>query len=663
MDRTAPRRGFLAGPLLLVAAFGCSGGRTAPPVTSPAPGGTSVSALPHGYQLTVPEGFERALAQGTRAPTGAPGPRYWQQSADYRLQAELNPVSKRLTGTGVVTYHNRSPDTLQEVYFQLLHNIFAPSSRHNTDVPWAVEGIELSRVAAQGQELKPSDREGPGYEVNGTIMRIRLPKPLPPGGSATFDFGWRLRIPPDGAPRGGQDGEVFYINYWYPQMAVYDDVTGWQIDQYLGNAEFYMGYGNYDVSLTVPAGWLVDATGRLQNPTEVLSAQTRARLDSASSAKGIVRVVTDLDREPGRSTTAGSNGKLTWRFKAENVRDVAWGTSSRYLWDATNAVVGDANGDGRPDTAAIYAFYRPEQRINHWDESARYSRYSIEFYSRYLSPYPWSHMTAMDGPTSCGGMEYPMMTCIGGQWDTLGLYEVTTHEIGHMWFPMMVGSDEKRYAWMDEGLTQFDQSQSMDDFFKGFDDEARNRRNYLDFAEAGSEVELMRHGDRYPSYNSYGVASYYKPATILVALRGVLGRDLFHKAFTEYIRRWAYKHPSPYDFFHTFDNVSGQDLSWFWRTWFFETWRLDQAIDTVATVGDSIEISIGNRGRAPMPVLLAVTRTNGQVERLTVPVDVWLDGSRHHSIRVGREPAIKRVEIDPGNMFPDVDRGNQVWPR
>jgi hypothetical protein len=664
MDRTALRRSILAGPLFLVAAFACSGGRTAPPVTSPAPGGTPAAvALPRGYQLAVPEAFERALAQGTRSPTGAPGPRYWQQSADYRLQAELNPVSKRLTGTGVVTYYNRSPDTLQEVYLHLLQNIFAPNSRHNTDVPWSVEGIELSRVAAQGQELKASNREGPGYEVNGTIMRIRLPKPLPPGGSAAFDFAWKLRIPPDGAPRGGQDGEVFYINYWYPQMAVYDDINGWQIDQYLGNAEFYMGYGNYDVALTVPAGWLVDATGRLQNPTEVLSPQTIARLDSATSAKGIVRVVTDSDREVGRSTTAGTNGKLTWRFKAENVRDVAWGTSSRYLWDATNAAVGDANGDNRPDTAAIYAFYRPEQRVNHWDQSARYSRYSIEFFSRYLSPYPWPHMTAMDGPTSCGGMEYPMMTCIGGQWDTLGLYEVTTHELGHMWFPMMVGSDEKRYAWMDEGLTQFDQSQSMDAFFKGFDDEERNRRNYLDFAQSGNEVELMHHGDRYPTYNSYGVASYYKPATILVALRGVLGRDTFHKAYTEYIRRWAYKHPSPYDFFHTFENVSGRDLSWFWRTWFFETWRLDQAIDTVVPVGDSLEISIENRGRAPMPVLLAVTRTNGQVQRLTIPVDVWFGGARRHSVRVAREPAVKRVEIDPDKAFPDLNRGNQVWPR
>jgi aminopeptidase N len=261
-------------------------------------------------------------------------------------------------------------------------------------------------------------------------------------------------------------------------------------------------------------------------------------------------------------------------------------------------------------------------------------------------------------------MEYPMMTCIGGQWDTLGLYEVTTHEIGHMWLPMIVGSDEKRYAWMDEGLTQFAQSQAMGDFFKGFDDEARNRKNYLDFAEMGSgEVELMRHGDRYPSYQSYGVASYYKPATVMVALRAVLGEQVFTKAYKEYLRRWAYKHPSPYDLFNTFENVSGRDLSWFWRSWFFETWKLDQAIDTVTTSGDSVSIVVATEGKAPMPVQLSVTRINGRVERVTLPAELWLEGDRRRTVKVAREPAVRSIEIDAAKDFPDLDRTNQVWPR
>ncbi|MBA3445891.1 MAG: M1 family metallopeptidase [Gemmatimonadales bacterium] len=609
------------------------------------------------------EAFQRAVTRGTRTSTGAPGPRYWQQWTDYRLEAELNPISKRLMGQGTLTYFNRSPDTLREVYLHLLHNLFAPGARHNTDVPWSVEGVELSRVAAQGQELKPTEEEGVGYEVDGTVMRIRLPRALAPGGSATLDFRWMLRVPPDGAPRGGQDGETFFINYWYPQMAVYDDLNGWQIDQYLGNAEFYMGYGNYDVALTLPEGWLVTSTGSLKNPTEVLSAQTRARLDSAGHATGIVRVVTEADRTAGTSTARGTGGKLVWRFRADTVRDVSWATSSRYLWDATNAAVGDANGDGRADTAAINSFYRPELRASHWNESARYSRHSVEFFSRYLMPYPYAHMTAVDGPSSCGGMEYPMMTCIGGQWDTLGLYEVTTHEIGHMWFPMLVGSDEKRFAWMDEGLTQFNQSQAIADFFKGVDDEEINRRNYLGFAESGGEVELMRHGDRYPTYGSYGVAAYYKPATVLVALRGVLGEETYNKAFKEYGRRWLYKHPSPSDLFNTFEDVSGRDLDWFWRTWFYETWRLDQGIDTVSTAGDSLDIVVHNEGRAVMPVRLVVSRTDGRADSLTVPANAWFGGERRRTVRVAALPAVKSIEIDPERDFPDVDRSNQVWPR
>jgi peptidase M1-like protein len=661
MDRRSRiRRSSLAGLLFITAASACSGGRPEP-VTATAPASTGSRAS--GLGIPAMESFDRAVAKGTRTRTGSPGPRYWQQWTDYRLRAELNPISKRLTGQGTLTYHNRSPDTLNEVYVHLLHNLFAPGARHNTDVPWSVEGVELSRVAVQGQELKPTEKEGPGYEVEGTIMRIRLPKPLPSGASATLEFTWKLRIPPDGAPRGGQDGEVFYISYWYPQMAVYDDLNGWQVDQYLGNAEFYMGYGNYDVSLTVPTGWLVTSTGTLLNPTEVLSSQTRARLDSASHASGTVRVVTEADRSAGTSTTAGQDGKLTWRFRADTVRDVSWAASARYLWDATNAAVGDANGDGRPDTVAINSFYRPEQRSSYWGESARYSRHSVEFFSRFVMPYPYPHMTAVDGPSSCGGMEFPMMTCIGGQWDSTGLYEVTTHEIGHMWFPMIIGSDEKRYAWMDEGLTQFDQSQSMADMFKGYDDEAKNRRSYLGLAEGGGEVELMRHGDRYPTYGSYGAASYYKPATVLVALRGVIGKETFNKAFKEYAHRWRYKHPSPSDFFNTFENVSGQDLDWFWRTWFYETWKLDQAIDTVSPVGDSLEIVIENRGRAVMPVHLLVSRTDGQVDSLTVPAQTWFGGERRRTVRVGSTPAVKSVEIDAEREFPDFDRSNQIWPR
>jgi hypothetical protein len=394
----------------------------------------------------------------------------------------------------------------------------------------------------------------------------------------------------------------------------------------------------------------------------VLSTQTRARLDSARTSSAIVHAVTDKDRADSAATAKGNGGRLTWKFHADSVRDVDWGTSPRYNWDVTRALVDSASG--RPDTVQIDAFYRTEGKRSYWDEAARYGQFSVEFFSKLLWPYPYPHMSAFDGPVGCGGMEYPMLTCIGGTWDSTGMFEVVTHEIGHMWFPMMVGSDEKRFGWMDEGFTQYDQSQSMDAFFKGFDDEKRNRDNYMQVARAGLEEPAMKYGDKYDSEFGFGVGTYFKPATVLVALREVLGRETFEKGFREYGRRWLGKHPMPADFFNTMDEAAGRDLSWFWREWFYETWTLDQAIDSVGpAAGDSTAIVIENKGKAVMPVRVGVTREGGKTDTLTVPVNVWFDGAKRYTLTVAGSPKVTRVELDPAHAFPDVSPGNNTWPR
>jgi hypothetical protein len=376
-----------------------------------------------------------------------------------------------------------------------------------------------------------------------------------------------------------------------------------------------------------------------------------------------VHVVPESERGAGRATTAGEGGRLTWRFRASNVRDFAWGTSDRYLWDAWHAVVGDRTGDAKPDTALVQSFYRPSRIPWAWDQSARYARHSIEFLSRYLWPYPYPQMTAVDGVTSCTGMEYPMMTCIGGMRDTLALYSVIVHEFGHMWFPMQVGSDEKRHAWQDEGLTRFNQAQAMREYFRGYDLERLARNAYLAQARSGEEVELMRHGDLYPAGTAaYAIASYQKMATNLASLRALLGRETFERAYREYGRRWVNKHPTPNDFFNAFEDVSGRKLDWFWRTWFYETWTLDQAVADVRAAGDSTEIVIDDHGLAPMPVRLRITREGGATERAEIPADVWLRGARRASIRVASRPRVVKVEIDPEESVPDIDRGNNEWP-
>lgn len=653
---STPKASSVAGPVP----------RTAPapaPAKPPAPAKSQPTRAEstRAYARPAWVAFDSAVERGTRTRTGEPGPAYWQQRAEYRLEAELNQVSKRLNGRGIVTYHNNSPDTLPVVYIQAYGNMFAPEAKRNTPVLAALGGIIFTKVAVEGRALD-SSALGAGWTVNGTVMALRLPKPLLPGTSVELEFAWNLRIPPDG-PRGGQDRETYVLSYWYPQVAVYDDVNGWQIDQYLGNAEFYMGYGDYDVSLTVPEGWLVASTGTLQNPEEVLSDTTRARLERARAGSAVVSVVPEAGRGVGKATMKGKDGKLTWKYKAENVRDVTWATSNLYLWDATTAPVGVREGSSTPDTTMIYSFYRPDARRSGWGESATYGSRSIAIFSKVLWPYPYPHMTIVDGPASCGGMEYPMLTCIGGDWNERTLFDVEAHEIAHEWFPMQVGSDEKRYAWMDEGMAQYFQSVAIDKQFPDADDVGENRRNYIGAVRYGKETELMRYGDKYPDYNAYGIASYFKPATVLVALGGVIGDSTMMQGLREYGRRWSGKHPMPSDFWDTMNEVSGQDLDWFWLTWYYETWKLDQAIDEVVRANpDTLVITIENKGKAPMPVLLVARGASGATTTMTVPVDVWLTGEKKTTVRMAVPQDFTRLEIDPAQRFPDADRSNQTWP-
>lgn len=634
------------------------------PQPAPAPAAPPEPTRTLPYPVFETKAFARAVERGTRTRTGVPGPNYWQQFARYRIDAELVPTTSQINGRETVRYFNNSPDTLKTVWVFLNQNLFASTSPRTQSVP-VTGGTEILRLAVGGQALAKRDT-GVAYSVDGTLMRVGLPRALVPHDSVDFDIAWAFQLPPDGAPREGTTGDVFMVAYWYPQLAVYDDVTGWQIDPYLGNAEFYMGYADYDVNVSVPQGWLVGATGELTNPNDILSPQTRDRLAESRRSKSVVRVVREQDRGAGntRATRTGFDGVLTWRFRARNVRDFDWGASAKFLWDATVAVVGDRDRDGRPDTTAINTLYRPEARRWSWERSAEFERNAVEFLSNYLWPYPWAQMTALEGPVSCTGMEYPMLTCIGGPRDTLSLFSVQVHETGHMWFPMQVGSDERRFAWQDEGLTRFNQAQGMHWYFNGYDREKISRDAYLALARTDSEVPLMRHGDQYPfGTPAYTIATYDKMATNLVALRAMLGDDTFITSYRTYGLRWLQKHPTQYDFFNSFNSLAGRDLSWFWRTWWYETWTLDQAIGSVSVLADTLRVTIDDRGLAMMPVRLAITRADGRVERLIVPVDVWLTGTRHHTVAIPGAATITAIEIDPEQAFPDIDRSNNRWTK
>jgi hypothetical protein len=525
-------------------------------------------------------------------------------------------------------------------------------------------GMVLSRVSADSLDLAPSTAEDPtGYAIAGTLLRIVPAEPLAPGDSAIIELDWSFTIPKNGAGnRMGWDGDdLLFIAYWYPQMAVYDDVVGWQIDPFLGAAELYAGFGSYDLTVEIPSGWIVLASGRLANAEEVLDPAALRRLRQAEASDSVVHVISETDLASGRTTRAG--GRLAWRFRADTARDVAFSATRGSLWDAVRTPVGDRDGDGRTDHARVDAVYRPA--APRWANAARYGRHAIDFFSRYLAlPYPWDQMSLIEGGGIIGGgMEFPMMTLMGSYnaRSDSALYYVTAHELGHMWLPMIVASDERRHAWMDEGMTSFNENQARKEFFPGQNSEDSDRQAYLEVARAGEEGEIMRWTDHhYPGRAR--TASYSKPSAVHTALQGLLGEEAFLAAYREYVRRWAFRHPTPWDFFHTIEDVTGLDLDWFWRAWYYETWTLDQAVREVRSAGSGgAEIVIEDLGRVPMPAIVRVTREDGEVFSMEVPVRTWLAGQTAAVLTAPEGSPVVRVEIDPQQLFPDVDRTNNVW--
>lgn len=648
-----------------------------------APDTTARSARPvPGPVIETPE-FTAAVARGTRTRTGRPGPRYWVQHARYTIDARLDPAQDLVSGSERVEYFNNSPDTLRRVAVHLRQNAFAAGNARRQAAP-VTGGVTLGRVAAGGRVVRPATTNNSvvpitdvathtttsdvGYTVDGTVLWIPLARPLGPRDSVLLELAWSYSPPPspsDGR-QGREDHDLYVMGYWYPEVAVYDDVNGWVADPYLLEAEFYMDPADYDVRLTVPRGWVVGATGTLANPTEVLSPAARAELARARSTGAVVRVA-----EPGKAVqSSGPSARTaTWHFVAPGVRDFAWGASSQWVWDATRALVGDS-AHRVVDTVNINSFYRRIAPAAAWAlGGARFTRDAIEQLSKYLWSYPWPTMTSMEGVLDSGGMEYPMLTVMQPWADTLSLAGDLMHETGHMWFPMQVGSNETRYPWMDEGFTQFDVAQAMRRLYgeprrggRPGDSEPGQRALYLDAARGGHDMTLMWPGDLYPQ-DWYFIMFYDKTAVALASLRALVGEETFHRAYREYGRRWTGKHPYPYDFFNTLSDVSGRDLGWFWTTWFYEGWPLDQAIASVDTRADSTSITIEDRGLAPMPVTLAVTRADGSTQRLTIPVDVWLTGARRYVVRIAATPAVTKVVIDPDALFPDVDRADQTWSR
>ena len=622
--------------------------------------------------VETPAFMTRAYERGWRTTEGAPGENYWQQGGSYELVARLFPEEARLEGSVRILYASNAPGRFPSVWLHLHQNLHAEGAAR--EVPAEVTGgINVRTVAVDGEPLAPTGEGeragGPGYRIDGTLMEIEPAVPLELGDTVEVTMDFDFIVPQRGVGRmGHSENEVFLVAYWFPKMAVLDDLRVWNADPYLGNAEFYDGFANYSAELSVPIGWTVMATGELLNPAEVFSALTLDRLAEARASDSRVTIAGIGERTAGTVTTQGSQGWLTYRFEAEQVRDFAWTASNVQNWDASSAVIGDVDGDGEDDRTLLHSFWRPE-RAPLWEEQWLWAQQSIEHHSRYAGfPYPWPHMTSVEGADIIeGGMEFPMLTLIGS-YETGGpqdLFNVTSHEIGHMWIPMIVGTNEKRHAWMDEGTTTFLEGESRMEYWPGVDHHRVEARTYLRLAQAGLETSMMHHGDAYPTGPSYGVASYLKPSVLLVALRALIGREVFQEAYRSFIREWAFKHPTPWDFFNTFETVAGRDLDWFWSAYYFETWTMDHAVGRVAAnPGAGSTVVVEDRGEAPFPATVRVGSSAGGTLEFEIPVEHWLEGNSSYQIELPPSAgSVVRVEIDPAGVAPDADRDNNIWPR
>ena len=631
--------------------------QVAAPASAPRPrfDNTGVGDTSMFAPLDLPPGNE------FRSGSGAPGPRYWQNHADYDIKASLDTTSKTLTGSLKLKYTNNSPDTLRFIWLQVEQNAFKDKSLNSfifsQESRFGARGFEGGDVIDRFDQLLGSRRVSVKRRPNETTMKVDLAEPLAPRKTATFDVAWHFLIPEHGADRMGREGSLYELAQWYPRVSVYDDLRGWNTEPYLGQGEFYLEYGDFNVEITLPSGYIVASTGTLTNPRDVLTSTQIARLAQAIKSATPVNIVTLAEIQSGTARPKGTAGTLTWKFSAKRVRDVAWAASPEYLWDASGW-----NG------ILAQAYYRPSA-IDPWKDAADQTRMSLDEYSTRWYKYPWPQMSAVEGPIS--GMEYPMLVMEAKSNDKYDLFNVVTHEIGHNWFPMLVGSNERVYMWQDEGFNTFINTFSEARRYPEKGDQmtrALGERQYVEGAQAQNvDVPIDVMPDRIDP-RLLGLAAYVKPSVGLQLLRQeIMGPAAFDDAFRTYIERWAFKHPSPADFYRTMEDVGGKRLDWFWREWFKENAHFDQAIDTVVTSkspqgANVLTVVYGNRARGVLPIHARFTYSDGTVENFDYPAEVWSTNTTHYMRRytIGNK-TLSRIELDPDKRLLDVDRTNNVW--
>lgn len=610
-------------------------------------------------------------ATAYRSASGMPGPLFWQNRADYRIEATLDPASRQLSGSEVISYTNHSPDALNVLWLQLDQN------RYRKDARGAFTGDKFPTEFTAGYRIESVQVEGAsghlqkvGWVETDTRLQVRLPSALKAnGGQLRLHIRWHYIVPGEFGGRTdvnpSKHGDIFEIAQWYPRMAVYDDLRGWDTAPYL-NSEFYLEYGDFDYAVTVPWDMIVTGSGELLNPGEVLTKTQQQRLQQArlSDATVMIRTPEEVTQPSSRPRQSGT---LTWRFRMHNTRDVAFGASKAYVWDAARINL------PRGKSALAMSLYPVESAgTAAWGRATEYLKASTEYFSKQWYPYPWP--VAINEAGTAGGMEYPGITFDHKLAKGNKLHMIIAHEIGHTWFPMIVGSNERRDAWMDEGFNTFIDIGEADHFNHGEYAPKRDSEYAPGGGNPADEIAkvmqdpdappLLIGADMVPEKYRHPI-SYFKGAFGMVLLREqIIGPERFDPAFRKYIATWAYKHPSPSDFFRFMESETGEDLGWFWRGWYQHNWTLDLAVRKATYTGGDyrkgLDVTVANLDQLVLPATLEVTYDDGSKQDVRVPWETWQQ-HRSYVAHVDGARKVKSVSIDPAHALPDGNRGNNTF--
>jgi hypothetical protein len=602
-----------------------------------------------------------------RSASGYPGPKYWQNRADYNIVSVLDETNHTLTGTVTISYKNNSPDRLPFLWLQLDQNLFAPDSRGASLI------ASGSRYGARGEKL-----DG-GYSIKGlnvtqknkavkftsiiedTRMQIRLAEPLAAGAEITLKMDFSFLIPINGSDRMGhlttKNGEIYTMAQWFPRMSVYDDVIGWNTLPYWGAGEFYCEFGDVDFTVNAPASHLVMGSGALLNPEEVFTSTQLKRWNAAKNSD--TKVAIRSEAEVTDPASRPSKDRITWKFRMENTRDVAWSSSKAFVLDAARI-----NLPSGKKALAVSAQPVESNGDDAYGRGVEYVKASIEHYSNKWTEYPYP--MAVNIAANVSGMEYPGIVFCGWKAKKGSVWGVIDHEFGHTWFPMIVGSNERKFGWMDEGFNTFINGLSTAAFNNGEYKKGNVNMHAVAKAFANPELEHVMLAPDAMREKNIGINLYYKPGMGLDLLRNqVLGADRFDYAFKKYMEEWSFKHPTPTDFFRSMENAAGEDLSWFWKGWIIENWKMDQAITAVTVakkdnVADGYNIEIANLEKMPMPVHLTVTLKSGKKEVVKLPVDVWMRNTKW-TVHFPTTEEVVSVVLDVDKTLPDVNPDNNSW--